>query len=168
MSLNGYFSKVIGEKQNAFKGGVIQKGREGWIEIIACNHNIMSPRDVASGQATGKRIHAPITSTMYYDQSLPMWHQALVYNENLKEVIFAFYSANKLGTAGGQGVETLTYEVKLTNAFVSKLEFNMLNNKNPELQRYETMLVVSMVYQKIEGTWKLGNKVWQDDWLAPV
>ena len=44
----------------------------------------------------------------------------------------------------------------------------MLNNKNPELTRYETMLVVELVYQKIEGTWKLGNKVWSDDWLAPV
>jgi hemolysin-activating ACP:hemolysin acyltransferase len=30
------------------------------------------------------------------------------------------------------------------------------------------MLIISKVYQKIEGTWKLGNKVWQDDWLAPV
>ena len=168
MALNAYYSAVQGEKQNNFKGGVIQKGREGWIEIIACSHNIMSPRDIASGQATGKRIHAPITTRMYYDQSLPMWHQALVYNESLKNVVLAFFSANKLGTAGGQGVETLTYEVKLMNAFVSKIEFEMLNNKNPDLQRYENMIVVSLVYQKIEGTWKLGNKVWQDDWLAPT
>jgi type VI secretion system secreted protein Hcp len=168
MSLNTYISKCVGEKQNAFKGGVIQKGREGWMEIIAVSHNISSPRDVASGQATGKRVHAPITSRMYYDQSLPMWHTSLVYNESLKEVVFAFFSPNKLGTAGGQGVETLTYEIKLTNAFVSKLELDMPNNKNPDLQRYETMLIISKVYQKIEGTWKLGNKVWQDDWLAPV
>jgi len=168
MSLNMYVSKAVGEKQGQFKGGVIQKGREGWIEVIACNHTVTSPRDVASGQATGKRMHKPMRFRAYYDQSMTMWYQALVYNESLKEVVFSFFSPNKLGTAGGQGVETLTYEVKLTNAFVSQVEFEMLNNKNPDLQRYENMFVVEVVYQKIEGTWKLGNKVWQDDWLAPV
>lgn len=168
MPLNAYFSDVQGEKQGKFKGGVIQKGREGWMEIIASNHCIKSPRDTASGQATGKRQHLPQRHRLYYDQSLPVWYQALVNNESLKNVTIAFFSPNKLGTAGGQGVETLTYEVKLTNAFVAQLEFEMLNNKNPELNRYENMFVVELVYQKIEGVWKLGNKIWQDDWLAPV
>jgi type VI secretion system secreted protein Hcp len=168
MSLNAYFSKIVGEKQGAFKGGVIQKGREGWIEIIACNHTIKSPRDTASGQATGKRQHMPIRTRAYYDQSLPMWYTALTRNESLKEVVISFFSPNKLGTAGGAGNETLTYEVQLTNAFVSQMEFEMLNNKNPELTRYENMFVNELVYQAITGTWKLGNKVWADDWLAPV
>ena len=167
MSLNAYFSKIVGEKQGAFKGGVLQKGRENWIEIIASNHAITSPRDPASGQATGKRAHGPIRARFYYDQSLTAWYQALVYNEGLKEVVISYFSANKLGTSGGTGVETLTYEVKLTNAFVAKVEFEMLNNKNPDLTRYENMAVVELVYQKIEGTWKLGNKIWSDDWLAP-
>jgi type VI secretion system secreted protein Hcp len=168
MSLNAYFSKVVGEKTGAFKGGVIQKGREGWIEIIASNHSIQSPRDPASGQATGKRSHGPIRARMYYDQTINAWYQALVNNESLKEVVISYFSANKLGVAGGTGTETLTYETKLTNAFVSKVEFEMLNNKNPDLTRYENMLVVELVYQKIEGIWKLGNKVWDDDWLKPV
>lgn len=168
MSLNAYLSKVVGEKQGAFKGGVIQKGREGWIELIAVNHTIKSPRDSASGQATGKRQHLPIRVRGYYDQALTAMYQALVYNESLKEVVISFFSPNKLGTAGGTGVETLTYEVKLTNAFISQMEFEMLNNKNPELTRYENMFVAELVYQKIEGTWKLGNKIWQDDWLAPT
>ncbi len=168
MCLNAYISKFVFEKQGAGKGGVIQKGREGWVEVIASNHAIVSPRDPASGQATGKRSHKPLRLRSYYDQSLPQWYQALVYNENIKEMVISYFSANKLGTAGGAGVETLTYEVKLTNAFVSQLEFEQLNNKNPELQRYENMFVIEVVYQKIEGTWKLGNKVWSDDWLAPV
>lgn len=167
MSLNAYFSKIVGEKQGAFKGGCIQKGREGWMEIIACNHTIKSPRDTASGQATGKRQHMPIRTRLYYDQAMPQFYQSLVFNESLKEVVIAYFSPNKLGTAGGAGVETLTYEIKLTNAFVSQMEFEMLNNKNPELTRYENMYIVEMVYQRIEGTWKLGNKVWQDDWLDP-
>ena len=168
MSLNTYFSMVKGQKQGQFKGGCIQKGREGFIEVIAVNHTIKSPRDSASGQATGKRQHMPIRTRSYYDQSLPMWYYALTKNESLSEVVLQFYSANKIGTAGGTGQETLTYEVKLTNAFVSQMEFEMLNNKNPELTRYENMFVIELVYQAIEGSWKLGNKIWQDDWLAPV
>ena len=165
MALNAYVSAAKGKA--AFKGGCIQKGREGWMEIIACNHSIISPRDPASGQATGKRTHKPLRFRMYYDQSLPQWYQALCDNEAISEMTLAYFSPNKLGTAGGQGVETLTYEVKLTNAFVSAMEFEMLNNKNPELNRYENMCVIEVVYQKIVGVWKLGNKEWNDDWLAP-
>lgn len=165
MALNTYFSSVTGEKQGKFKGGVIQKGREGWIEVIESSHAIKSPRDPASGQATGKRSHGPLRCRFYYDQSLPMWYQALCMNEGLKEVTIAYFSPNKLGTAGGGGVETLTYEVKLTNAFCAAIEFHMPNNKNPDLMKYENTVSVELVYQKIEGTWKLGNKVWSDDWL---
>ena len=48
------------------------------------------------------------------------------------------------------------------------LEISMPNNKNPDLMKYENTVSVELVYQKIEGTWKLGNKIWQDDWLAPT
>ena len=167
MPLNAYISKCQGEKQGAFKGGCIQKGREGWMEIIAANHTIKSPRDAASGQASGKRQHLPHRVRLIYDQSITMFYQALVYNESLKEVVISYFSANKLGTAGGAGTETLTYEIKLTNAFVSQMDFEMPNNRNPDLMKYENMFCIEMVYQKIEGTWKLGNKTWADDWLAP-
>ncbi len=167
MALDAYV-KATGEKQGLFKGGVIQKGREGLIQVISCSHSCESPRDPASGQATGKRRHDPWTFLAAYDQSITMWYQALCMNESLKEVIFSFYSPNVLGKAGGSGVETLSYEIKLTNAFVSKVEFQMLNNKNPELNRYENQFRVSMVYQKIEWTWKAGgSKVAMDDWLEP-
>lgn len=165
MALSTYIN-AKGQKQGPFKGGCIQKGRENLVEAIACSHAIQSPRDPASGQATGKRSHGPFRFRAYYDQSITMWYQALCLNEALSEVTISFYSPNIMGKAGGVGVETLTYEIKLTNAFVSKVEFEMLNNKNPDLTRYENMFVVEMVYQKIEWTWKIGNKKAEDDWLS--
>jgi len=164
--LLSYFEKVVGEKQGPFKGGVLHKERKEWMEIIASNHSITSPRDPASGQATGKRQHGPFRARLYYDKSITMWYQALVLNESLKEVVISYFSPNVLGKIGGAGVETLTYQVKLTNAFVSKVEFESLNNKNPELTRYENMFIVEIVYQKIEGTWKEGGKSYADDWLG--
>lgn len=41
MALNSYLV-VTGEKQGIIRGGVIQKGREGWIEINAYDHEIIS------------------------------------------------------------------------------------------------------------------------------
>jgi len=37
----------------------------------AANHEIKSPRDVATGQSTGKRMHKPITITKEWSSSAP-------------------------------------------------------------------------------------------------
>ena len=72
MSLNSYISKVVGEKQGAFKGGAIQKGAEpapaapAKAPVKAKDakpvdaFEVSSPRDAASGLPTGKRTHKPI------------------------------------------------------------------------------------------------------------
>jgi hypothetical protein len=44
-------------QMDALQGG----GREDQIQVIAINYAIKSPRDAASGQATGKRRHKPLT-----------------------------------------------------------------------------------------------------------
>ena len=44
----------------------------GWFQALCTNEvllGIVSPRDSASGQATGKRTHKPIRVRMYYDQA---------------------------------------------------------------------------------------------------
>ncbi|HZF48038.1 MAG TPA: type VI secretion system tube protein Hcp, partial [Polyangiaceae bacterium] len=58
MALNAYL-KLKGQTQGEIKGSVTQKGREGKIMVIAVSHEIMSPRDPASGLPTGKRMHKP-------------------------------------------------------------------------------------------------------------
>ena len=108
--------------------------------------------------------------TCVYDQSIIQWNQALFNNEVITEVTLGFFSPNKLcqDLKTHTGTETLTYEIKLTNAFVAQCEFKMLNNRNPELVRYENMFTVELVYQKIEFNWKHGNKLCADDWMSPV
>ena len=48
MALNAYL-KLKGQKQGPIAGSVTQKGREGKIMVIATSHEIVSPRDAASG-----------------------------------------------------------------------------------------------------------------------
>ena len=62
MALNAYL-KLKGQKQGDIKGSVTQKGREGKIMVIAASHDVLSPRDAASGLPTGKRMHKPFVIT---------------------------------------------------------------------------------------------------------
>ena len=161
MALNAYLT-VKGQKQGQIKGGVTQKGREAWIAVYAFHHEIISPRDSASGLPTGKRQHKPITITKEIDKSTPLLFQALVSNENLTEVIIRFYAPDNKGT----GVEKLVYTIKLTNATIGSIAEDMLNNKTEDGIRMPVLEMISFAYQKIEWVWTDGGITANDDWSS--
>ncbi len=166
MALNA-FLKLKGQIQGDIKGSVTQKGREGKIMVIALSHEIISPRDAASGLAAGKRQHKPFVITKELDKSSPLLYRALVNNENITTWELQHFTA-KLGTAGGGGAEVNHYTVKLTNATIVSIQSTMLNNKNPELSRYAEYEEIAFTYQKIEWLWVVGGITATDDWEAPV
>jgi type VI secretion system secreted protein Hcp len=129
---------VTGQKQ-----GVFSKGKP--IQVIALSHEIVSPRDPASGLPTGKRQHQPISLTMQYGPTTPKFIQALVTNENLSSVLIGLLR-------GGRQVAT----IRLTNASVSHF---VQTDQNVEFD---------FTYQKIEWTWVDGGITAEDDWEAPV
>lgn len=160
MALNAYLT-LKGQKQGDIKGSVTQKGREGKIMVIAVNHEVLSPRDAASGQATGKRQHKPFTITKEIDKSSPLLYNVLITNENITNWELQFFTPKQTGA--GAGTETNHYTVKLTNAQIIDIKSIMLNNKNPELVRYAEYEEVSFTYQKIEWIWVVGGITAVDD-----
>ena len=60
---------VTGQKQGAFS--------QTPIDVTAVSHEIVSPRDAASGLPTGKRQHKPITITTEWGASTPLFLNAL-------------------------------------------------------------------------------------------
>ena len=162
MALNAYL-KLKGQKQGEIKGSVTQKGREGKILVIAAIHDVLSPRDPASGLATGKRMHKPFVITKEVDKSSPLLYNALVNNENITEWELQFWSPGS-NSRTGFGIEKQYYTVKLTNASISDISFHMLNNKNPDLVRYAEYEEISFTYQKISWTWVDGGIMAEDDW----
>jgi len=51
--------------------------------------NLASPRDAASGQATGKRVHKPFPLRTYYDQTVPLKDgRVFLLNSESGEVVF--------------------------------------------------------------------------------
>jgi type VI secretion system secreted protein Hcp len=166
MALNAYLT-LEGQKQGKINGSVTQKGREDKIMVIAVNHEVISPRDAASGLPTGKRQHKPFTIIKELDKATPLLMNALVNNENIKTWELQFW-APQLKATTGIGSEVQHYTVKLTNANIASINFRMLNNKNPDLTRYAEYEEVAFTYQKIEWTWVDGGITAMDDWESPV
>jgi type VI secretion system secreted protein Hcp len=151
-ALNAYLN-LKGQKQGSIKGSVTKKGREGMIEIISLHHEIVSPRDAASGLPTGKRQHKPFVITKELDKSSPLLNSVLVNNENIAEWKLDVYDS-------GKG-EKLLYTVKLTNASIASIR--LVTDANGELREE-----ISFTYQKIEWTWTDGGITAMDDWESPV
>ena len=169
MALNTYITEIVGQKTGAIKGNCTQTKREGWIEVIGFSHGIKSPRDAASGLASGKRVHGPVTGLVQLDKAFPPILNMLAQNEVITKIHFKFFAATQLGQrAIGAGNEYNVYDILLENAHVCEFQTRMLNNKNPELMRYETYAEISFTYQKITWTWNDGGITAMDDWEAPV
>src|SRR5882672_5418563 len=98
--------KFAGEGTGAHKNALVG---------IGYHYEMSSPRDLATGNATGKRQHGAVTFTKEWGAMSPMLLQACSTNEVLKTVTFEFYKP------GPNGAQELYYTVTLTNATVSKI-----------------------------------------------
>ena len=166
MALNAYL-KLKGQKQGEIKGSVTQKGREGKIMVIAVSHEIISPRDAASGLPTGKRMHKPFVITKELDKSSPLLYSVLCTNENVSEWELQFWTP-QLRATSGVGNEVQHYTVKLTNANIASIAFRMANNKHPDLMKFAEYEEVAFTYQQIDWTWTDGGISASDSWEAPL
>ena len=161
MALNAYL-KLKGQRQGEIKGSVTQKGREDRIMVIGFNHEVVSPRDAASGLPTGKRQHKPMVITKELDKATPLLYNMLVNNEQITEFKLDFWQPSHTGA------EKQHYTVALTNASIAGIRAEMLNNKYPENMQHTEREHISFCYQKIEWTWNDGGITAGDDWEAPV
>ena len=157
MALNAYL-KMTGETQGEIKGPVTQAGREESIAVIAVNHQVESPRDAASGRATGKRQHKPLTITKEVDKASPLIMAALTQNENITDLELRFWRPSRSGR------EQQYYTIELVNASISDVQLEMLNNQYPENQKHNVREHVSFSYQKIIWTYEDGGLTAEDDW----
>jgi type VI secretion system secreted protein Hcp len=161
MALNAYFT-TEGESQGKIEGSCTQAGREGLMEIYGWSHEVISPRDAASGLPTGKRQHKPVTITKAIDKATPLLMNVLVNNENLKTWKLEMWRPSKAGK------EEQFYTIELLNGNISGIRAEQLNNKYPENMGHEVREHISYTYQKITWTWKDGGVTAEDDWETPA
>ena len=157
-----FFMKLTGKLQGDIEGDVVQRGKEGSIQVLTMTHEIVSLRDAASGLPTGKRQHKPIVVRIPVDKSFPKLYQALVTNESLSSVEIKSFDApsGRSGAAAQKHAWTLT----LTNASIAGI--SSLTQAGAKPNDKDQLLEVSFTYQKIEWTWVNGGITATDDWEA--
>jgi type VI secretion system secreted protein Hcp len=153
------YMTVEGKNQGVIQGGVVQRGKEGAIQLLALSHQVVSPRDVATGQATGKRQHKPIVIRMAVDKSFTKLYQAMVTNESLSSVEIKAFGATR---GRGGAIESNLWTIKLQDASVADINSSSLPGVRPN--ETQQVLDVSFTYQKIEWTWLEGDLQSMDYW----
>ena len=160
MALNAYL-RLKGETQGDINGSITQKGREDSIMVIGTSHEVLSPRDAASGLPTGKRQHKPFVITKEIDKASPLLYSVLCNNENITEWKLEYWQPSKTGQ------EQQHYTIELLNASISEIRHEMLNNKYPENMQHKEREHIAFCYQKITWTWMEGGISAEDDWEEP-
>lgn len=161
MALNAYL-KLTGESTGEVKGSNMQVGREDSMEIYGWNHEVVSPRDAASGLPTGKRQHKPLTVVKPVDKASPLLMSILANNENITSWELRCWRPST------SGKEEQYYTILLENANIAGIRVEQLNNKYPENMKHELREYVSFTYQKIIWTFEDGGIMAEDDWAAPA
>ncbi len=124
-------------------GPALEKAHKGQFEVIKYSHKTVSPRDSASGQATGKRQHSAVTVVLPTSEGTVPFRDAVTKNMVLPKVVV--YRPSQV--------------ITMTNVSVVEVE---------DLD--EDKVLLKFVYQKIE--WSTpgegGGQTATDDWVAPT
>lgn len=147
------YLKVKGSKQGDIKGDATEKGKEGLIQVITFQQEVSSPRDAATGQASGKRQHKPLLIIKQIDKSSPLLMAALVKNENLPEVTLSIYRPS----AKSAGTNELWYTIEMKEVLISGISTTW------DAEKKQSREEVSFTYQKIKWTFADGNVTSEDD-----
>jgi type VI secretion system secreted protein Hcp len=159
-----FYISIDGQKQGKFTGDADGKNHAQKIAGVRFFSETVSPRDTATGHASGKRIHRPILFTKEWDKSTPLIFQALVTNETLKSVLFEFVRADDK-----TGQEEVHFKVKLTNASIASMKSYLdLTDASGDSYDAHELEDVELTFQKIELEDVDGKTMAVDDWTKAV
>jgi type VI secretion system secreted protein Hcp len=130
-------------------------------EIMQVSHSVESPRDRASGQATGRRFHQPIRLLKRIDKATPLLFRALVENQTLETLELFWFRPNPMDGTGQQ-----FYTITIEKATVVKVETLLRETRDPDTAIYPPLEWVEFAYRKIRWTWVDGGIEAEDDWQA--
>jgi len=143
--------KVTGHKQGVFKGDDNAPARlAGLITVTGYQFDIVSPRDPATGQASGKRSFKPVVVTHVVGGSSPQFLTAASTNEILTSVVINFFRTDR------EDRSVNYYRVTLTDAIVS------------EVRQYTSGADVleddSFTFRKVQHEDLIAHTIYADDW----
>ncbi len=126
------------------------------IPVISVEAVMQSPRDAASGMASGKRQHTPIKIVKEVGTASPQLQKMAETNEVLPQIVFEF-------TVDTGGKQQVSRTMKLINAQVKSVQrtgTGKTSAKGSSKEREE----ISLTYQRVEETDSNGKKTFTDSW----
>ncbi len=161
-----FYVSIEGAKQGKFKGESPKKEQAQKIPGLGFQYEVISPRDPASGQHSGKRQHRPISFVKEWGAATPQLFQALVENEVLKTVKFEFLQTDQTGKQG------VYFTIDLTNASVCDIKQSSGtadgadSAKHTSSQGSKELETISLTFQKITLTYLKDKTAAMDDWVS--
>ena len=137
-----FFLSVKALKQGDLKGENARNPAE--IPILGFSFEVTTPRDVATGQPTGRRQHNPVSIYKEWGEISVQLFEALASNENLPLV-----KIQEMRT-DSSGKETLYMEIRLSNATITTIQIDLQHGANPSISTDTEVERVEFTYQKIE------------------
>ena len=138
-----FYVTIEGTKQGLLKGESTREAHRDKLAGLSFHYQVSSPRDSASGMATGKRQHQPITFVKEWGAASPQLFTAAVTNEQLKSVVFEFVRTND------SGEEYVFHTIKLGTALITSIE-QYIDDVKSEGQDTVGKEKVSLTFQRIE------------------
>ena len=140
-----FYVTIEGTKQGRLAGESTREVHKGKLAGIAFSYEVTSARGAASGRASRKREHGPVTFTKEWGAASPQLFQALVTGEVLKSALFEFVRTNDVG------VEHIFHTIKLRNASVTSIHQYVAAQEDAELDNAE-LEDVALTFRDIEIT----------------
>jgi type VI secretion system secreted protein Hcp len=156
-----FYMTAVGTTQKSLKGESTRTAHKAKAPCISFEYAVTSPRDVATGLASGKRQHKPVIVTKELGASTPQLFQACVTNEVLTSVLFEFIHTT------AEGKEEIYYTIKLTNATISSVrQFTAEAAKHEETAATHELEEISFTFQKLDMEHTVAKTAATDDWNA--
>lgn len=176
MAYEAYIS-FKGTKQGQLNG----QRKDKWMPVLSFNMSATSPRDAATGQASGKRQHKPVQVSIDWGDWTPQIFSAMVQNEVLDPVVI------NIQPSGGKGSNKQTFEwIKLHNALISNISTHTVGNTQVQdvTLTYQDVQMgtghhtsatdsweleqVALTFQKIGVSNSLGKTAAADSWSTKI
>jgi type VI secretion system secreted protein Hcp len=132
------FITVTGKTQGQFTG----ENNTSRMELIGFEMEVTSPRDLATGQASGKRQHTPVMFQKATGPASVQFYKASAANELLSTITLEVYKLSINGTS------SLDYKIVLTNASIVSFKQSFAEGQKGFI---DTVTVTAQKFDLING-----------------
>lgn len=146
------------ECDNAVKGCVDVKNREGSIEIVELMHNVELPTDYQTGKITSKRVHNDYFLVKEIDRSSPYLYRGVSTGKKFRQAVLKFFHINY------NGQEEEYFRVTMENVRANEIEPFMLDIKNSAYEKHNPLEAFYLSYERITWHYLDGNIMHTDSW----